>query len=98
MKMLSGAVVILAGSIVFSAGIIAEAMKWHNGLIGFLVGGAIIVVGLGSFMEPWLEAVKKLRNKYMGETVLPPMAVPVESEMGTDRRDEQRQDEQINEP
>lgn len=56
-SMLSGAIVILAGSIAISAGVIAEAIERHQSDPAYLVGTILLLFGGAVFLKPLWDAI-----------------------------------------
>ena len=57
MHSLAAPIVVLAGAIVFSAGMIAEALKPNAGQAGYVVGGLLLVLGGVGLLKPLWDAI-----------------------------------------
>jgi len=84
MKMLSGAIVILAGSIAFSTGVVVEAMRYGKGEAAMVAGFILFVVGAGPFLEPWWASVKQLYRSINNET-RPPQLIRAQKNIAEGR-------------
>jgi len=86
MNMLSGAIVILAGAIIFSSGVLAGAVRDE---IGYIVGVAVMLVGAVPFFAPWWASAKGLWNTVVEGNTNSPQGIP--GEAGPNIKDDTKQ-------